>query len=500
MRIFTAALVTETNTFSPFPTGWEAFDACGIHWGVDDYSAETMFTESVLHVRRLGERDGHEVVAGLSAYADPAGPTKRQVYEALRGELLRRIEREGPFDGVLLTLHGAMVAEGLDDCEGDLLGAIRGLAGPEVFVGAMLDPHCHLSPAMVAAADALTIMAEYPHTDGKDRLEDLYRIFLAVKRGAVRPVCVLVDCHMVGVWPTSEPPIRALVDRISARAADPRILSIGFAHGFPWGDVADGGARVLVIGDDAMAIAEATALDVARDVQDSREDARLPTVSMEEAIAAIRLPGLTVLADVADNPGGGAPGDSTFVLQAILDHRIGEIGLAIFHDPESVQACKLAGVGARVSLRLGGKRGASSGLPVAVEALVRGYSDIHTQEAAGGAALPLGRSAWVEFDGVHVIVSDSRSQALSASLFLGLGLDPTLLEAVVLKSTHHFRASFEPIAARILSVAAPGALTPDFAGIDYRKRPGGYWPRCGKIRRPTVVFRKGLRSERAPSC
>lgn len=490
MRVFTAALFTETNTFSPFPTGWEAFQACGIHWGPDDYSAETMFTESVLHVQRLGESDGHEVVLGFSAYADPAGPTKRRVYEALRAELLRRIEREGPFDGVLLTLHGAMVAEGLDDCEGDLLGAIRELAGPAVFVGAMLDPHCHLSATMVAAADALTIMREYPHTDGKDRLEELYRIFLAVKQGAARPVCALVDCHMVGVWPTTEPPVRALVDRTSARAGDPRILSIGFAHGFPWGDVADGGARILVIADDDVETAEATALDVARDVQDCREAARPKMACMREAIAAIRAAGLTVLADVADNPGGGAPGDSTFILQAILENRIRDVGFALFHDPASVHACAEAGVGGRASLRLGGKRGANSGAPVVVEALVRGYSDSHSQQAAGGATIPLGASAWIEFDGIHVIVSDSRSQALSTSVFLGLGLDPTQLQAVVLKSTHHFRASFEPVASRILSVAAPGALTPDFANIQYGKRSGHYWPRHPAVPEPTVLFRK----------
>jgi microcystin degradation protein MlrC len=497
MRIFTAALVTETNTFSPFPTGMEAFEACGISWGPEDYSAETMFTQSVLHVRRLGERDGHEVVLGLSAYADPAGPTRREAYEALRAELLRRIELEGPFDGVLLTLHGAMVAEANDDCEGDLLGAIRRLAGPDVFIGAMLDPHCHLSPAMVAAADALTIMREYPHTDGKDRLDELYRIFLAVKEGAARPVCALVDCHMVGVWPTTEPPIRALVDRIAARAADPRLMSIGFAHGFPWGDVADAGARVLVIADDAMEAAEATALDVARDIQACREDARLPMTSMEQAMAAIRAPGLTVLADVADNPGGGAPGDATFILQAIIEARIGNVGLAIFHDPESVQACALAGVGARLSLRLGGKLGSNSGLPVAVDVTVRGYGDNHSQTAAGGAGIPLGPTAWVEFDGIHVIVSESRSQALSTDLFLGLGLDPTRLDAVVLKSTHHFRASFEPIASRIAFVGAPGALTPDLASIEYTKRPGPYWPRCNDIRPPTVVFRKGRVAGRA---
>lgn len=490
MRIFTAALVTETNSFSPFPTGRSAFDACGIHWRDEDYFEETMFTECVLHVRRLGERNGHDVVLGMSAYADPAGFTERSVYEGLRDEMLLRIDREGPFDGILLTLHGAMIADGYDDCEGDLLGAVRERVGPDVFVGAMLDPHCHLSTPMVRAADAITIMKEYPHIDGKDRLEDLYDIFLAVKAGAARPTCALVDCHMVGVWPTTEQPIRSLVDGISRRESAGQILAIGFAHGFPWGDVVDGGARVLVISNDAIDAAEETAHAVAAEIQASRDSARIPAVSIEEAISAIKAPGLTVLADVADNPGGGAPGDSTFLLRALLDSGVRNIGMAIFHDPSSVHSCREAGVGAKVYLELGGKLGPASGWPIAFEAVVRAYSDHHVQQAANGATIPLGPSAWIETNGIHIIISESRFQAVGASVFLGLGLDIARLDAVVLKSTHHFRASFEPIASNIVSVSTPGALSPDFRQIPYRKRSPAYWPRCADMPRPTTIFLK----------
>jgi microcystin degradation protein MlrC len=492
MRIFTAAMVTETNSFSPIPTGWSTFEACGLRWDEHDYSEENFFTESVLHIRRLAEADGHEVVLGMSAYADPGGPVEAAVYETMRDEMLRQIGERGPFDAVLLTLHGAMVAEGHDDCEGELLARIRSLLGPGVFVGAMLDPHCHLSAAMVEAADIITIMKEYPHIDGKARLEDLYHRLIDVRSGEVRPVSVLVDCHMVGVWPTTQEPIRSLVDRITLRELDESILAIGFAHGFPWGDVADAGARILVTADACLKRAEAAAHAVAGEVWALREAARLPTVSVEEALdqVASSASGLTILADVADNPGGGAPGDSTFLLRAVLQRGLREIGLAILHDPESVQRCRRAGVGTRLRLDLGGKLGAASGEPVQADVLVRGYSDHHSQRSAGEAAIPLGPSAWVELDGIHIIISQSRFQAMSPEVFEGLGLDLARLQGVVVKSTHHFRACFQPVSDRILAVGAPGALSPNFDEIAYAKRAGPYWPRSVAEMPPTTIFRK----------
>ncbi|WP_129649457.1 M81 family metallopeptidase [Peristeroidobacter agariperforans] len=493
MRILTAAIVTETNTFSPQPTDWEQFQACGLCWREGDYIEETAFTAPVLLIKRLGERDGHEVVLGPSAYADPAGPTRRGVYESLREEILRRIETDGPFDAVLLTLHGAMVAEGYEDCEGDLLHKVRERVGATAFVGAMLDPHCHLTAAMVSAADAITIMKEYPHTDGEQRLRELYRICLRVLAGEIRPAAALIDCGLVGVWPTSHEPIRSLVDRISLRETHEPIVSIGFAHGFPWGDVPEAGARVLVLTNEALDVAESTAVAIADEIWSLRDFARIETVSVSEALSevAVSRQGPVVLADIADNPGGGAPGDSTFILREALNRGLRDIAISLVHDPQSVDQCFDAGLGAPANLRIGGKHGRVSGEPLEVRATIRGLSERHSQQSpAEGPRIPLGRSAWVEIDGVHVILTHSRYQAVSPDVFSGLGLDPAALRAVIVKSTNHFRARFSAIADRILSVDTPGALSLDFANLPYQRRARNVWPRCDSRPEQTVVLRQ----------
>jgi microcystin degradation protein MlrC len=492
MRIFTAALVTETNTFSPIPTGWPDFTANGICWNDSDYREETAFTECVLHVRQLGERDGHEVVLGPSAYANPAGPTLRAVYAELRDEILRQIAERGPFDAVILTLHGAMVAVGCEDCEGDLLQRARQLIGQDAFLGAMLDPHCHLSEAMVRAADIITIMKEYPHIDGKERLEELYDLCLRVKSGAVRPVSVLLDCKMSGVWPTRDEPIRSLVARIQEREGEPGMLSIAFAHGFPWGDVRDAGARLLAIGHDNLDAAESHARAVADELWALREHARIEAFDVDAALDEVTTgEGLLVLADVADNPGGGAPGDSTFLLSRALERGVTGLAAAILFDPQSLQACRKAGVGEYVDLDLGGKHGAVSGSPLGVRARVRGWSDSHWQSAAGpGGPVPLGPAAWIEMHGIHVVVSASRYQAVSPNVFTNLGIQLAGLRGVIVKSTHHFRARFASLAARMLSVNTPGALSLDFANIPYRARPDDFWPKRSERQAPTVLLRK----------
>lgn len=492
MRIFTAALVTETNTFSPIPTGWADFMANGVCWSDSDYREETAFTECVLHVRELGGRDGHEVVLGPSAYANPAGPTLPAVYAQLRDEILRQIEGRGPFDAVILTLHGAMVAVGCEDCEGDLLQRVRALVGKDVFVGAMLDPHCHLSEAMVRAADAITAMKEYPHTDGRECLEELYMLCMRMKSGAIRPVSVLLDCKMSGVWPTRDEPIRSLVARIRERAAAPGMLSIAFAHGFPWGDVPDGGARLLAVADGDVDTAESHARAVADDLWALREHARIPSLDVDAALDQLSAgEGLLVLADVADNPGGGAPGDSTFLLRRALERGVTGLAAAILFDPQSLQACRRAGVAEYVDLDLGGKHGTVSGAPLSVRARVRGWSDRHWQSAAGpGAPVPLGPAAWIETQGIHIVVSASRYQAVSPDVFSNLGIPLAGQRGVIVKSTHQFRARFAPLATRMLSVNTPGALSLDFANIPYRSRPHDFWPKCSERPAPSVLLRK----------
>lgn len=481
MRILTATLITETNTFSPMATGLSAFSEMGLFHGRHEPIGDVSFTQAMRLWETLAVEDGHELVASLAAFAAPAGPTVRAVYETFRDEILDDAASAPPLDAVLLHLHGAMVAEGYDDCEGDLLARLRAIVGPDVKIGVELDPHCHLTDQMLATADVIVIYKEYPHTDTVDRARDLYRLTLDAAAGTTKPRLGAADIPIVNLWSTVSQPMRGFVDRMMAREGKGGVLSLSLAHGFPWGDVPPGCARALAVVDDDSDKAEDIAADMAREIWEMRRETAFEALSIDAAFDAVaRAPeGLVVIADTADNTGGGAPGDSTFVLRRALERGMRDIAIGPLWDPIAVRFCADAGVGAVITLRLGGKCGPASGDPVDLKVIVRGYSAEHVQQApyGGGTRVPMGPSAWVEADGIHVVLCSMRLQGLDPSLFTGLGVPLSRLRIVVPKSTNHFRAGFDPIAAATFYLVGPGAISVDFENFHYVNRTERFWPR-----------------------
>jgi microcystin degradation protein MlrC len=469
VRIFTATLVTETNTFSPLPTGAKAFDRSRLQ---SDVASMTAWREA-------GERDGHTVTESIVAIAQPAGPTVRAVYESLRDELLADLQRAMPVDVILLYLHGAMVADGYPDCEGDVLQRARALAGGDAVIGAELDLHSHLTQTMLANADAIIAYKEYPHTDIIDRARDLYRICLDAAHHKTHPVMATYDCNIVGMFPTTAQPLRGLVDGMSARERD-GILSLSLIHGFPWGDVPDAGVKMLAIADGDAALAERTAQEFGQRFWAIRREALLHATPLDEALdAALATPGgPVVLADVADNAGGGAPGDSTHVLRALLERGIENVATGTYYDPIAVDTCFEWGVGATFDLRFGGKLGTASGQPVDARIEVMRLLDAHEQDYMDDSRpVPLGRSAWIRTHGIDVVLVSARTQVFAPNAFTGLGISLDDKKLIVVKSSHHFWGKFAPMAKRVIHVSAPGALAVDFAAIGYQKRDLSYWPR-----------------------
>jgi microcystin degradation protein MlrC len=462
VRIFTATLMTETNTFSPLPTGLAAFDR---------RSTQPDVASSALW-RELGERDGHTVIPSIVAVAQPAGPTVRAVYEALRGELLADLQAALPLDVVLLYLHGAMVADGYDDCEGDVLQRCRELAGERAIIGAELDLHAHLTPLMIAASDAIVLYKEYPHVDTVDRARDLYRICIDAAAGGPRPVSAVFDCRTIGMWPTTAQPMRGFVDEMRAAERD-GVLSISLVHGFPYGDVPHVGTKVLAIARGDETLARETAERFGRRFLEIRDEALLRVMPLDAALDVVEhaTEGPIVLADVADNAGGGAPGDSTYVLRAILDRGIARVALGTIYDPMAVDLCFEAGEGASLDLRFGGKLGRTSGEPIDARVEVRALAAEHEQEYMDGTrASSLGRSAWIRTAGVDIVLASIRTQVFGPRAFTGLGIHLEDKRAIVVKSSHHFYGRFAPLASRVIHVGAPGALTAEFDRIPYRNK------------------------------
>ncbi len=466
MKIFVAALATETNTFAPFPTGRSGFEEYGI---TRHGSAMDGPLSGPLKVfRERAERGGHGIVESVSAFAQPSGRTVRAVYEELRDTILDDLKAAGPVDIVFLMLHGSMAAQGYDDCEGDIIGRARAIA-PKAVIGVEIDPHAHLTAAMVERSDFVVIAREYPHIDFDQRAHDLYDLCLRTAKGEIRPVAALVDCRMIGFYPTFDEPMKSVVDRIRSASGQGKVLTVELGHGFPWGDVEDVGTRVLVYTDGDKALAAGEAERHAREIYDQRGQLALTFPDVGTSLDRARgLNGRTVLGDFADNAGGGAPGDATFFLKALLDRGVDDAVIGAFWDPQMAQVCVDAGVGAILPLRIGGKCGPTSGEAVDVTAEVMGVSEAHSQ-GVFGQRTPLGRSAWVRAGGIDIVICSVRSQVFEPDAFTGLGVPMDNRKLVIVKSSNHYRAGFDAISDNLWHVASPGCMSLDFARVPYSK-------------------------------
>ena len=386
-----------------------------------------------------------------------------------------------PVDVVLLFMHGAMVAEGYDDCEGDTLARVREVAGPACKVGIELDLHCHLTELMRASADAIITFKEYPHTDIGDRAPELYRICTDAAAGRVRPVMAMHDCRMVATFRPTIQPVRGFVDRMSDMEGRDGILSVSFGHGFPWADVPDVGAKILVVADGDPAKAEAVARQLGQELWDMRDAAAARLVGMDAGLDAVLAEGEgpVVLADASDNAGGGAPSDSTFLLRRVLERGMSGLVIGCFWDRQAVAFCMEAGEGATFPLRVGGKCGPASGDPVDLVATVRKVLPEHSQAGLSGGRSSMGASAWVSAGGVDLVLVSTRQQTFAPDAFTGLGLTLHDKRGIIVKSSQHFQAAFAPIARAVHYVSSPGALSFDYADLPYTKRTVPFWPRVG---------------------
>jgi microcystin degradation protein MlrC len=472
-RVFAGGICTETNVFSPIPTGLRDFSV--VEASDAQPTRDRVWGTSFARYAAGAARRGFTYVQGVFAYAAPAGLTTAAAYAHLKAKLLAELVDALPLDGVLLTLHGAMAAAGERDCDEDIVRSVRAAVGDEARIGVLLDPHCDISDGLVDAADAIVAFKEYPHTDADPRADELFDLVADAIDGRTNPVMATCDCRMLGIYSTIDQPMRNFVDRYLSPPLGAGVLSASLGHGFPWGDSVDMGAQALVIADGDQDVALAYAAEVAREFHALRHEVTLKATSLEDALAlalgAAAGAGPVVLADIADNAGGGAPSDSTFVLAELLRRGVEGAAVALLWDPVSAWQAFAAGEGAQLALRLGGKLGRASGDPLDLEVTVRGLVPDLVQrwpQENGHADVPSGDCAWLECRGIDVIVGTTRQQVLALDVFTAFGIDPLDRRLLVVKSMNHFRAAYEEIASRIIPVQTPGALDLDPQRLPYR--------------------------------
>ncbi|MFO8059144.1 MAG: M81 family metallopeptidase [Bacillota bacterium] len=474
-RLIIGQISHETNCFSPIRTGIEHFRARGHHSGekiIEAYAG----TRTPLggFIDSAGEHSA-ELIPTVAASAVPSGRVEAGAYRQLLDELLEGIHRAGAIDGVLLALHGAMVVEGIPDAEGDILTRVREIIGWEVPLVSTLDYHANVTDTMVRAADGLFGYNTYPHIDGWERGVEGAEFLFRVLEGGIEPVSAVVRPPLApAVVParTGWGPIEKLMERAFAWEEEPGVINASVYGGFVYSDIEDAGLSFLATTDGDPGLARRVASDLAEAAWEMRRDfvARMlpPREAVERAIVATSGP--VVLADVADNTGGGAAGDGTEVLRALMEAEAREAVVVTMPDPEAVREAFRVGVGGGFSLPVGGKIDGCSGEPVRLRGRVRLLSDgqfVHRGPMSTGVISSMGRTAVVVAGGVEVILNEQRLQPVDPEVPRSVGIDPINRKIIVLKSAVHYRAAYEPIAAEILEVDGPGLSSPNLDRFNF---------------------------------
>ncbi|WP_256367370.1 M81 family metallopeptidase [Acidisphaera sp. S103] len=472
-----ACLGTETNSFSPIPTGMQEFADTMLCHGNGAANGRHPIAEPLRVWRRLAEERQMRVSESLSAFAEPGGMTAGATYEALRDEILADLRSALPVEIVLLSLHGAMIAEGYPDAEGDLLARVRELAGPKATIGVEYDLHVHLTEAKTRPANVVVTYKEYPHTDIGERAHEVFALAERAASATIVPTTAVRRCGINAYLPTTAGAMRDFVTEMRRAERTEGVLSVSLAHGFPHGDVADLAARLVVITDNDPAKAQTLANSLAAKLWETREALRPNYLSIDAALdEAIRSEGPVVLADTSDNAGCGAANDSTFILRRMLERGLTSVVSANYWDPVAVRFCFAAGVGGTLRLRLGGKAGPDSGEPVDLSVRVMAVQRDATQ-TFNGFQVPIGDTVWVQGEGIDLILNTHRFQTGHPDMMTQLGLDPATRHIIVVKSTQHFYAGFAPIARKVLYVAGPGTSNPDTRALSYQHVEMPFWPR-----------------------
>ena len=464
--------MTETCTFSPIPTTYEDFlprdGECFLI---------SLIERALASMSDTLKAEGWEIVTGPAFGALPAGRTTAQAYANLKTDILNAIEKAGALDAVVLKLHGAMVADGVDDCEGDLLLAIRQIVGTDATIGVEIDPHAHLTTAMTDNADIICCYKEWPHTDILQRAKETAQLTNATARKQVHPTKAVFDCRMLSFYHTKAEPMKTLVSHLRELEESGAVLSADIVHGFMFGDTADTGTKILVTTDNDRQSADHLAKKIGEQLFDIRGKTFNQHLNVSDGIAAIknakRLP--IIVADGADAPSGGGAGDATFLLHALIDAKVENVALAFLHDPVAVSIAFKAGNGARLPIRIGGKMGPQSGPPLDVFAeIVELFPSAHA--GRGDREAPIGDIVHIRAAGLSILLSRDRPIAMDSSYFSDFGIDPKSQHALIVKSVYNHRSGFEDVAGEFINIDAPGVLDLSLRSLNFEKLKGPKWP------------------------
>jgi microcystin degradation protein MlrC len=477
-RFVTAVVKHETNTFSPVPTPRSAFGRAGGCTGpVYDEAAFRAYRGTGTPVAAfidLADEAGAELAFPIAANATPGGCPDDGIIDHAAESILAAVG-EG-CDALFLDLHGGMATPGYDDPEGELLARIRA-AAPGLPIAVAFDFHTNLSRRSVDNATVITAYRTYPHIDQYETGLRAGRTLLRALRGEVRPRMLWhslpILSHLNRQTPSRQP-MKDIMDRAIAAEGDGTVLNASVLGGFPLADIPYVGMHGIVVvdGNDEEGKGASLLRELMSMAWSRRADFVFEVEPVERSIAAAtRLgDGPILLADHGDVAGSGGSTDVMTVLEEAMRQGLSDLCAGPFWDPAGVAAMVAAGVGAEVTLGLGGRTHfpaiGLSGQPLRLTGTVRRITDgrfVVTGPMATGTRQDLGTCAVLEVGGVEILVSSERYEPSDVGCFTHAGIDPARKRYILIKSRQHFRAGFEPIVRHVVMVSGPGVTTSDYS-------------------------------------
>jgi microcystin degradation protein MlrC len=479
MRIAIASLMQESNSFSPLPTTVETFASYYLLHGDEILTGYGNARTEVPGFLSVLAEAGATPVPLIAAYAAASGTVTRAAFETLVGEMEERLRAALPVDGLLLALHGALVVEDQPDGDGEIIRRMRRILPASVPIGVSLDLHGHITPLKLQPNVFHIGYREYPHIDMYETGKRTARILIDVVVGrrkmpamalAKRPLLVSPVCTR-----TTDGPLLPIAEEARRMERDGEAINAALFPVQPWIDVPDLGFAALVCAEDP-ASAQAAAEKLVEMTWQRRADFFPDLVPLEETIRiGLRSEGLTLVSDAGDAPTGGSAADSAAVLKALLAEgadKAGRLTYLTICDPNAVNAAEATGLGGTVSTPVGHYFSTADGAPVQIRGKVLSLSGgtyKMTDGGPNGMELHMGPCAVIAIGAIRLLVRSQPSMEWDKAMFTSQGLPMEDAALMFVKSPAHFRQSFGPFAARILSANTPGPTAPDMRRIPFTK-------------------------------
>jgi len=478
IRVLIAGFMHETNTFSGLPTSLDSFRARDLRYG-DEVKKVFRGTKTEI-AAFLDSADNYEwqAVTPVFANATPSGKVEEEAFRHIADTIIASLRDEGPFDALLLALHGAMACSHVDDGEGALLEEIRAVIGREVPIAVTLDLHANVTDRMAERADIIVVYRTYPHVDqyeiGREATDLVHRTL----NGEIKPATTVARGDMLDGADhgrTTRPgPMTEILARAGRLRDEPGVLSASVAAGFPWADIQETGPSAVIVTDGPNPRAPEWADDLIDAIWESRRRSTIDTIDVDTAMARAKAPGTgngpLVLADFADNPGGGGYGDATGLLRGMIDAGLENAAFATVYDPVTVQTCIDQGLGAHVVAAVGGRIDPRFGEPVPVTGHVVAVTDGKFRlkgPMMAGFPIDMGPTVVLRVGGIDIIITSGRFQVYDLMVFEHARVDPAAKSVIAVKSAHHFRAAYEPIASDVVLVDAGGLTSRNYRDLPY---------------------------------